>query len=214
MNRVWHPYTIWEDYLAGMWRTLPKTQESIWVEIAITFTGNPLLYGKWMREVIVKWPIACEHNLTSEATNKLAWIGHSACCMATGCPEYITRLAWRELSNDQRDAANLQAEVALWLWNQGYERKPVIDSENTTLTPGFDFKTKIYHWIKKWEGRGYPDGIPDEAPSNLEDRLRVPSYRMICLAIMKNDMTLETLGFARPNCELYNLIKRREIAAR
>lgn len=75
-------------------------------------------------------------------------------------------------------------------------------------------KRKIQAYIRGWESRGYPNGIPDEAPENLEARNRVPSYRLICLAIMKNDMALVTLGFGRKPCEIYNVLKRIELRAR
>ena len=73
---------------------------------------------------------------------------------------------------------------------------------------------KIRSYIHRWEKRGYPSGIPDEAPSRLEDNGRVPSYRLICAAIMRNDHTLELLGYARPRCELYHQIKHAEIKQR
>lgn len=73
---------------------------------------------------------------------------------------------------------------------------------------------KILTYIARWEKQGYPNGIPDEAPPTLEDNRRVPSYRLICAAILKNDHTLQLLGFSRPPCEIYNQIKRDEIRAR
>jgi len=72
-------------------------------------------------------------------------------------------------------------------------------------------KSNIKKYIIDWERKGYPDGIPDEAPSELERRGLVPSYRMICIAIMKNPNNLESLGFARPKCKIYQEIKREEI---
>ncbi len=66
-------------------------------------------------------------------------------------------------------------------------------------------------WIKAWEQKGYEQGIPDEAPETLETRGRVPSYRMICKAIMTNDSTLETLGFHRVPCQAYLELKRIEL---
>ena len=72
----------------------------------------------------------------------------------------------------------------------------------------------ILEYIKKWEAQGYPNGIPDEAPRRLENALRVPSYRMICMAIMKNDVHLTSLGLSRPKCGAYMALKKIEIEAR
>ncbi len=75
-------------------------------------------------------------------------------------------------------------------------------------------KRRIADYIKTWEGRCYPEGIPDEAPLELESAGLVPSYRRICLAIIKNDFQLQTLGYSRQPCPIYMEIKRVEIAAR
>lgn len=75
-------------------------------------------------------------------------------------------------------------------------------------------KTKIENYIKEWENRCYPNGIPDTAPLELESRDLVPSYRRICLAILKNDSTLKTLGFSQIPSVYYSELKRIEIAQR
>jgi predicted phosphoadenosine phosphosulfate sulfurtransferase len=75
-------------------------------------------------------------------------------------------------------------------------------------------KQKILDYIRKWESQGYPDGIPDEADAKLEGLKKVPSYRMICKAIMKNDLALVSLGYNRPQTESYSVLKRIELAAR
>lgn len=120
MTRVYHRYENWEDYLDGMWRLLPKPEEDAMLKAAIDFTGDAKLYGSFMRRVVREWPISCEHNLTNEGMNRLAWIGHSACSMALRCPEYITRRAWGFLSQDQRDQANAEARAALDEWRLRY----------------------------------------------------------------------------------------------
>ncbi len=75
-------------------------------------------------------------------------------------------------------------------------------------------KLKILKYIEKWKQRGYENDIPDEADSNLEGMGKVPSYRMICKAIMKNDIALTSLGYTRPKCAAYGVLKRIELAAR
>lgn len=117
MKRIWHPYTLWEDWKAGMWRKVQPEQESGFVDAAIRFTGDSKLYGSFMLRVTREWPYACEHNLTETAMNRRAWVGHSAACMAIECPEYLTRRAWWMLTQDQRDAADKQAAEAIMQWD-------------------------------------------------------------------------------------------------
>jgi predicted phosphoadenosine phosphosulfate sulfurtransferase len=69
---------------------------------------------------------------------------------------------------------------------------------------------QIHQYITTWEQRCYPDGIPDEAPREIDDM--VPSYKRICIAIMKNDVSM--LGFSRPASVWYGILKREEIEMR
>lgn len=77
-----------------------------------------------------------------------------------------------------------------------------------------DFERKIHDYISKWERRGYSDGIPDEADPVLEEHVKAPSYRAICLSILRNDRQLVSLGYSRPKSYAYMELKRIEIAER
>jgi len=75
-------------------------------------------------------------------------------------------------------------------------------------------KAKILNYIKVWEKRCYSNGIPDEAPDRLEYLNKVPSYRKIAIAIIKNDYSLETLGFSKNKSYIYSQIKYNELLER
>lgn len=122
MKRVFHPYNLWEDYTNGMWRKVPFSQEGVFLEESIKFTGNAELYGKYMIRAINEWPNGCEHNLTCVGMNRQAWIGHAATCIALTSPEYITRLAWHQLTQEQQDLANAQADIAIKIWEENYAK--------------------------------------------------------------------------------------------
>jgi predicted phosphoadenosine phosphosulfate sulfurtransferase len=64
------------------------------------------------------------------------------------------------------------------------------------------------HW---WRERGYPDGIPDEMPHRLEagtDGERVPSWRRICKALLRNDYWCKGLSFSQTKSDAYERYKR------
>jgi len=116
VKRIYHPYTLWEDFHAGMWRKASAEEEAGLLEAAVKFTGDAKLYGSFMVLVSDQWHYACEHNLTDVAMNRRAWIGHAAACMAIGAPEYITRRAWWMLTQEQRDLADSEADNAIRYW--------------------------------------------------------------------------------------------------
>ena len=72
-------------------------------------------------------------------------------------------------------------------------------------------RKKIAQYTAKWKSQGYSEGMPDEAPRRLEEINKVGSYRLVCIAILKNDVALKTLGFNRQPCQLYMDLKRAEL---
>lgn len=116
MDQIYHHYSKWEDYNAGMWKKPTKEDERKYLEMAIKFTGDAELYGEWMLKVLDAWPIACEHNLSDVGQNRKAWLGHAAVCLSFGCPEAITRQAWGHLTQEQQDKANYKASEAIRKW--------------------------------------------------------------------------------------------------
>ena len=120
IKQVWIPYWDWEDYINGMWRKLESRDEEIFLEKAIEFTGNHNLYGKAMMQVVFAWPQTMINSLTNSAINQKAFVGHCACSFNFNCPEYITRMAWKELTDTQRDLANNEAQKAINEWKRKY----------------------------------------------------------------------------------------------
>jgi len=70
------------------------------------------------------------------------------------------------------------------------------------------------HYLKRfikfklwWEKRGYENGIPDEAPYELEAERLVPSYRRICKVILRNDWWCKGLSFTQPLSDSFKRFK-------
>ncbi len=75
-------------------------------------------------------------------------------------------------------------------------------------------KQLILKYIEDWKKKGYENGIPDVAPERLEALNKVPSYKRIALAILKNDPSLKSLGFNPKKSKVYSALKRIEIRNR
>jgi predicted phosphoadenosine phosphosulfate sulfurtransferase len=73
-------------------------------------------------------------------------------------------------------------------------------------------KNKIIQYITDWESKCYYNGIPDEAPIEIKDK--VPSYKRIALAILNNDHALQSLGFTPKKSKYYHELKKIEIEQR
>lgn len=58
--------------------------------------------------------------------------------------------------------------------------------------------------MNTWEKRCYNEGIPDKVPVGLMRSMRVPSYKALAIAILKNDFNLLSVGFSRKETDLSN----------
>jgi predicted phosphoadenosine phosphosulfate sulfurtransferase len=68
-------------------------------------------------------------------------------------------------------------------------------------------KEKIERYINQWEKNCYFDGIPDEVPKRINELKKAPSYKAICMAILKNDYQLKSLGFTPKKSSLVYKLK-------
>jgi len=75
------------------------------------------------------------------------------------------------------------------------------------------YGNKVAVFRKWWMTRGYPDGIPDEAPYELESKKNVPSWRRVCKSLLRNDYWCKGLSFTQHKSEAYQkyllLMKKR-----
>ena len=62
---------------------------------------------------------------------------------------------------------------------------------------------KFRSWMENWKGRGYYNGIPDAAPSVLENKQWAPSWRRLCKVLLRNDYWCKGLGLTQPKSDSY-----------
>lgn len=78
------------------------------------------------------------------------------------------------------------------------------------------YTDKIILFQRWWAERGYPDGIPDEAPYALEAKRLAPSWRRVCKSLLRNDYWCKGLGFTQHKSGAYaayrDLMRRRREA--
>ena len=126
MTRVYHKWNDWECYPAGMHdekapRGLTKDQAE---EEYRAFLANEKMFEWASVKMVESWEKSCEHNLTNESMNRVAWIGQASACYHLGLPSRY-RNGYNLLSDDQKEKANAIAErtINYWLLISGYEKK-------------------------------------------------------------------------------------------
>jgi len=113
--RIFHNYKSWEDWHDGLYATVYRDEQR-GVQLASRLLGNPEVLGPAMLRVVTAWPVAAEVNLSNVSRNHQAWIGQACCSYFCGVPEFVTKMAWWTLTDDQRAAANEVADSVERVW--------------------------------------------------------------------------------------------------
>jgi len=110
MNRIYHRYELWEDYKAGFYDNVGGKNKAVLIDKVVELFTDKALTKKYMEKVITDWPYSCEHNLTNDALNKIAYLGQAACCIYAGVTSSITMEAWHKVPKENRDIADAIAK--------------------------------------------------------------------------------------------------------
>ena len=127
MTRIYHRWEKWECYRAGFFSQSPPTGMSKKdCEAAYTtFLRDYKAFARAMKRNLMEWPYSCEHNLSNESLNRIAWLGQSAICIAQGIPSCF-RGGFNLLSEEEEQTtANALALSYLNKWLSARREPPV-----------------------------------------------------------------------------------------
>jgi hypothetical protein len=129
MNRIYHTWDKWECYPAGFYESkpasdlTPKECEAAYRELL----QDSVMFEAALFSVITEWKRSCEHYLSNEKMNRIAWLGQAALCMAKGIPSCF-RGGFNLLTEQEQIDANNMALRYLnkWLEKRG---EPIVTME-------------------------------------------------------------------------------------
>lgn len=135
-DRIFHTWDKWECYPAGFYEKKPadKSMSDEDCKIAYRdFLRDLFRFEHGLKRVISEWPNSCEHYLTNQNMNRIAWLGQAAMCIETGVPS-IYRGGFNRLTDDEQQAANELALKYLNIWLKANDRKPLSWEEAQSRT--------------------------------------------------------------------------------
>ncbi|MCP4764238.1 MAG: ParB-like nuclease domain-containing protein [archaeon] len=124
-DRILHTYDKWECHKAGFYESKPPeglTPEDCEQKYVDLLTDKKL-FRKTLSKVIKTWEKSCEHYLTNDSMNRIAWLGQASLCIAYGVPSKF-RSGYNKLTKEQKEIADKIAFVYLnrWLVKNDYEK--------------------------------------------------------------------------------------------
>lgn len=66
------------------------------------------------------------------------------------------------------------------------------------------YKNKFAVYIKWWSKKGYPEWLPDQGDYALEQKGLIPSWRMVCKTLLRNDYWCRGIGFGITKSSCYD----------
>ncbi len=114
-DRIFHTFEKWECHKAGFYASKKEGMTAEQSEVAYRdFLSNDDKFKEGLRGVLDNWKHSCEHYLTNKSMNRIAWLGQSAMCFATGIPSKYCA-GFNLLTPDEQNRAN---EIALEYLNE------------------------------------------------------------------------------------------------
>jgi hypothetical protein len=135
MKRIYHTWDKWECYPAGFYDSRPKQDlngdecEAIYAELLRDLPA----FNVALRRVITEWKYSCEHYLTNENMNRVAWLGQASLCIERGIPSCF-RGGFNRLTDQEQYSANQAALAALneWLVANNEDQLMLADAQSKT----------------------------------------------------------------------------------
>ena len=121
-GRIFHEWQDWECFPAGFYSDKPP--KGMTVEDAENaykdFLSDIPRFEAALQRVVTEWKNSCEHYLTNEKMNRIAWLGQASMCLETGVPSRFCG-GYNLLSAAQKEAADMKALEYLnkWLVSNG-----------------------------------------------------------------------------------------------
>lgn len=136
MKRIYHTWDKWECYRAGFYEEHPPRkdmEEDDCRNMYAEFLRDIPAFEAAMERVISEWKYSCQHYLTNDRMNRIAWMGQSAMCIEHGIPSKF-RGGFNQLSEEEQARANEAALKYLnkWLVANGGEELTMEQAQSKT----------------------------------------------------------------------------------
>jgi ParB-like chromosome segregation protein Spo0J len=129
-NRILHTWEKWECYRHNFYaERCPKgmTQDD-GEEAYRSFLADIKLFEASLVEITANWRFSCEHYLTNERMNRVAWLGQASVAHALRIPS-LCRGGYRRLTEQQQYDADMMAVKYLNRWLDKMGRPQVMLGE-------------------------------------------------------------------------------------
>ena len=134
-GRTFHTWDKWECYRHGFYAERPPggMSQDDGERAYCTFLADLERFERSLQIVTAEWKHSCEHYLTNDRMNRVAWLGQASIAQALGLPSGC-RGGYQLLTAEQKYAADQMAlkHLNLWLIANGRPQQMLADAVGRT----------------------------------------------------------------------------------
>lgn len=120
-ERIYHPWHKWECYKHNFFGGVLDYERDNTLELYASLLRDLPSFEAALQTITTEWVHSCEHNLTNEALNRVAWLGQASCALVFNVPHNICMSGYNLLSLEEQKAADAMAQKYLDLWLEKHE---------------------------------------------------------------------------------------------
>jgi hypothetical protein len=120
MKRIFHSWDKWECYRHGFYGGLEYPKDNT-LALYASLLKDLVKFEAALQVIIRDWHYSCEHNLSNEAMNRVAWLGQASCALIYQVPSSVSMGGYNLLTKEEQQAADAMAQKYLNLWLERYE---------------------------------------------------------------------------------------------
>lgn len=123
MKRIFHPWHLWEDYHYNFYGGSSGLKKEDTITLYRDFLADLDKFEAALKRIIEEWPHSCEHNLTNDSLNKIAYMGQAACALTFKVPSHMSSSGYNLLTQEQQQAADAMAQKYIDIWTERHLKK-------------------------------------------------------------------------------------------
>jgi hypothetical protein len=133
--RILHTWEKWECFRAGFYEDRPPDGLSLdqGEERYREFLSDIDAFEKALQGITSTWKYSCEHYLTNERMNRIAWLGQASMAYSHGIPS-CCRAGYHRLTDEQKYAADQMALTYLNRWLAANDRPQLMRADAVSKT--------------------------------------------------------------------------------
>lgn len=128
MTRMYHSWEKWEDFKYGFYGGMKCPQNNT-LQLNYELLKNLHKFEIALKIITAEWKYSCEHNLTNESLNRIAYLGQAACALLYNSPAEESRAGYNLLSKSEQESADALANKYLNLWLGIYKYHETISTK-------------------------------------------------------------------------------------